>query len=361
MNQRNDLIDSVKGIGMISVIIGHSLVTLPISHLKLGIFVYLYHIMLFFFVAGFLYDGNKYNHFKSAHIYIGKRFYGIFKPYVLYNTGFVLLHNLLSSFWLINAGAYSVNECIIWLVSGAILQTNEAMLGAFWFLPVLFVSCVMFCISFCLSAEISTRFCNCKNVTIILMSFIMLPFAILGLYTNYFGMYLSYHIQTALLAVPIMYLGYISKIYYPKIRSLFSWVGCLASCAVLCLIVHYNVISVELSANQIGNVFLFYPVTCIGLYFCICLANILQKCSPVQKLLSFIGKNSFHFMALHFIIFKLLDRLVSLFRSDPETVINAFPHSYNLGLIYTVVTVIVMGIIITLIKNAKKVCRRTEK
>ena len=56
MKKRFDLVDSLKGIGMISIIIGHSVSILPITCLKIGCFVYLYHIMLFFFSTGFLYD-----------------------------------------------------------------------------------------------------------------------------------------------------------------------------------------------------------------------------------------------------------------------------------------------------------------
>lgn len=355
MNQRNEMLDSVKGIGMLSIIIGHSLTTLPITHMKLGSFVYLYHIMLFFFVAGFLYDDNKYNQYGRIPAYIGKRFYGIFKLYVLYNTGFVLLHNLLVSFSLITAESYSPNECLIWLLSGVTMQTNEAMLGAFWFLPVFFVSNVLFCLTFCIVIEISSHFCNHQIIAKTLMFISMLLFAIIGLYTNQCGMYLSYHIQTAFLAVPVMYIGYIVKTKYSIISPLFCWIGCFVSCVFLCLIVYFNVITVELSVNQIGNPVLFYPVTCLGLYFCMCLSHVLQRCTPAHKVLSFVGRYSFHFMALHFITFKILDRLISLVRCDSETVAKLFPHSYDLGLTYTVVSVIVISILITLMNTAKKI------
>ena len=49
--QRDTLIDLLKGIGIISIVIGHSSWILPGIGFPMGPFVYTYHIMIFFFVA----------------------------------------------------------------------------------------------------------------------------------------------------------------------------------------------------------------------------------------------------------------------------------------------------------------------
>lgn len=351
MKKRNEIIDLLRGIGMLSVIIGHSLVELPLTHLRLGEFVYLYHIMLFFFVAGFLFD-EKYGYFENAHIYIGKRFSRIFRCYSIYNFGFVILHNLLSSLTLISAEAYSLDECAIWSLSGIVLQTNESMLGAFWFLPVFLVSNVLFCLTMCVVHSIVGWYRNSRVYNTIIIILFILLFAIVGIYTNKRGMYLPYHIQTSFLAIPVMFAGWIVKKHYEKICSILGVIGCLISFVVLCCAVHYNPINFELSMNQLGNPLLFYPITFIGIFFCICLANILKRIAPLKKGVSFIGKYSYHFMALHFLAFKILDKCVSLIKLDTASQVSAFPHTYNFGLLYTIVAVAEISLVIYLMKKA---------
>lgn len=90
MSNRYEIIDAVKGIGMISVIIGHSAMVLPLTHIRIGNYVYLYHLMIFFFTTGFLYN-ERYN--DKIGIYIRKRALSLLKPFVIYNTIFVLFHN----------------------------------------------------------------------------------------------------------------------------------------------------------------------------------------------------------------------------------------------------------------------------
>ena len=143
--KRDETVDALKAIGIISVIIGHTAEVLPLTRLKLGAFVYLYHIMVFFFAAGYVFDENSAD---KPYVYIGKRVFRIFLLYVGYNTLFVLLHNFFRSVSIIRADAYSINDILIFLAAGTVFQTNETMLGAFWFLPVYLVSSAVFCILF---------------------------------------------------------------------------------------------------------------------------------------------------------------------------------------------------------------------
>lgn len=51
---RDKLIDIVKAIGIISIVIGHSAWTVTKLNIKIGPFVYMYHLMIFVFTAGYL-------------------------------------------------------------------------------------------------------------------------------------------------------------------------------------------------------------------------------------------------------------------------------------------------------------------
>ena len=69
--------------------------------------------------------------------------------------------------------------------------------------------------------------------------------------------------------------------------------------------------SIELSVNQILHPALFYPVTLLGIYFCMGLAKMLSRNPYTEKFFSMVGKESFHIMALHFLGFKIVDRIYS--------------------------------------------------
>ena len=148
--------------------------------------------------------------------------------------------------------------------------------------------------------------------------------------------------QTSILAMPIMFAGWVVKKNMQSLEKLICIWGLIISGVLLFSLVHFNVLTIELAVNQLGNMWLFYPVTLVGIYFCLCISKVVIKIPGIGNGLKFIGKNSFHFMALHFIVFKILDRIISLIKGDDISVANVFPHSYDLGLIYTVVAVLII-------------------
>ena len=295
--------------------------------------------MAFFFCVGFLYD-DKYN--NTLHIFLGKRIWGIAKLYSLYNAIFVLLHNALITIGIIDADIYDFNDILINLASGTIMQTNEAMLGAFWFLPVLFIACFLFCLPIYLIEE---KFNVLKKVKLCSYALCIIVFAIAGIYMNYQEFYLTYHVQTSFLAVPIMYLGWIIKKNIKNIEKYVCWQGAIVSAIILTITVYSN-ITVELSANRLGNIWLFYPITIIGIYFCLCLSELTTRINVFYNAIKFIGRYSFHFMALHFLVFKILDKFVALYKGDSRSISCEFPHSYNLGVGYAFMAIFTISALI---------------
>ncbi len=83
--ERDQYWDIVKGLGIIAVVVGH-------TGSPLMPYVYMYHLALFFFVAGFLYK-EKYS--VDPFFYIGTRLKRLWWPLVKYGVVFVLLHNFL--------------------------------------------------------------------------------------------------------------------------------------------------------------------------------------------------------------------------------------------------------------------------
>lgn len=64
--------DIVKAIGIISIVMGHCCysIMIPALNVSVGEFVYSYHLMVFFFVAGFFYKRGYHEHPEQ---YIGKQ------------------------------------------------------------------------------------------------------------------------------------------------------------------------------------------------------------------------------------------------------------------------------------------------
>ena len=343
MEERNNLIDISKAIGIISVIIGHCCVALPIINFPINLFVYTYHIMIFFFVSGFCYNEKKYGDHLGNYVY--KKISKLVALFFLYNLFFVLFHNLLVNLSLISAPAYSKTDMFIWIVNGFLMETNESLLGAFWFLPMFLFSNLLFGIEFSFSSTICKKNKN-KNKKY----FIDFLFILLCIYIAYFahsrGLFLYYHIQTSCLAIPVIYFGWLVKKYSRYIDKFINVGGLLISFLLICIFIRNLNFRVELSQNIITNIFGFYFLSITGIYFCLSFSKLLLKIRWVNKSLVFIGKNSFHFMALHFLCFKLIDFNVSINTIDVLENRMIFPCTYQFGLVYVVFSILAISLFI---------------
>lgn len=349
MEKRSDIIDLVKAIGIISIMLGHSVYTLPLTHLLVGPVVYLYHLMVFFFTAGFCF---KERYIPDPALYIGKRVAAIVPPFVKYNCCFVLLHNFLSRLSLIAAPPYSRSEMLQWIFSGFVCSSAENMLGAFWFLPVLLVACGIFAFCYAAAARCTARFSGRARDTV--MGGVMVLCAAAGIFITLRGLSLAYHIQTSLLAVPFLFLGFLFSRSYEKLSRFLCRAGYLAAGAVLYLYVVRFSGQIELSANIIGSAWSFYPISLLGIFFCFSLARCIERRDGLlRRMLVYIGKNSFSYMALHFISFKLLDLILVTIRQDGAEVLSRFPHSYDTGLGYTVFSLVFISILLHLWEKGK--------
>lgn len=330
---RDTYIDIVKGIGIISIVIGHSGWVLPIGKgVNIGTFVYSYHIMLFLFVAGYCFK-NIYS--ADPYSYIGKRIKSICPLYVKYNIVFVLLHNILRRIHIIDSEQkiYTVNEIISKILSSFALVTSEGMLGAFWFLPMYLFAICIFCILFSWAERTNRK--NVVHGVIIILS------GLAGIYINWNQMYLNYHIQTSILAIPLIYIGYFCKLKWEWIYNYLSVVVGILCAAVIYWIMSLDIGIVELTVNSIINPYLFFPVTLMGIYFCLSLAKVLNHFTITRKIFSLVGKNSFHIMALHFLGIKIVDLIYGNIINAEPSVIEGYPHGFNLWFVYWIFGILI--------------------
>lgn len=75
----------IKAIGIFTVVNGH------LNAGTLGHIYYFFHMPLFFFLAGYLYNDNKYS--ENPLLMIRQRLKSLYLPFVLYSFAFLLLRN----------------------------------------------------------------------------------------------------------------------------------------------------------------------------------------------------------------------------------------------------------------------------
>ena len=339
--KRYEIIDILKAIGIISVVIGHCGWRLPLTNFPIGKFVYSYHIMVFMFVLGFLFKSDE----AKPYAYIGKTICGIGKLFITYAILFALLHNVFVSFNMINAKPWSMMDLGIKLVSTLCLTSGEVLLSAFWFLPMYIFIAILFCCGF--------YFIKKRKYALVWHLLFVFVSMFLGVFLSHRNVFLTYHAQTSFLAIPVCYLGYITKKYWDKITKFVPTYGALISALCILLLVQGLNIVIDVSQNKVGNTWLFYLVTFVGLYFCVSLAKCIDKFKISSKIFCYIGKNSFHIMALHFMCIKLFDIIYGAIIHADKSILMKFPYSFNLPYVYYIVGIGLPLLLIAIVRGIK--------
>ena len=354
--KRNNLIDIVKAIGIISIVIGHSAWRVTKLNIEIGPFVYMYHLMIFIFTAGYLFSIEKIKNEEDIYKYIGKRLCKMVVLYFLYNFIFVLLHNILIKINIISGELYDKSDIVTNCLNGLFFRTNEKMLGAFWFVPMLLITEFLFVVSI----NTINKF-NKKKYMYIVFPVI---FAIIGTILCEKNIDLAYRMQISILAVPFMYMGIIIKKYWNKIEKYIFSFGWIISAIILIMIIKLKIGHIELSKNQIINPVIFYPISIIGIYFCLSLAKMFEKIKYIKTFMGYIGKNSFHIMALHFLSIKIVDIIYSKINNINDiNKISQFPYSYSkdLWILYIVVGTCLPILLIYLINSIKQYIKNKKE
>lgn len=161
MKERNQYIDILKGIGALSIVMGHASGSITIGGLTLSVgkFVYLYHLAIFFFCSGYLY--KKGTDFGT---YVLKRLKTLYVPFLKYCLAYLIMRNIFIRMGIIDANCYSLDESIIAFTNILIFNGPGELLGAFWFLPVMFASMCMF--AWALSLDQKRKFVKTENMCV---------------------------------------------------------------------------------------------------------------------------------------------------------------------------------------------------
>lgn len=190
MNTRIDYIDILKGIGILFVIIGH-MYTAP----ECRVYVYSFHLPLFFIISGALLNETKYKAFKDFFI---SRFKSLFFPFMVF---YVILW---LGWFFVERPMRSIDVSPVETAFGLIWASDSWRWifpgGLLWFVPALFSLEIIY------YAVITTFKNKWLSLAVLVILFVM------GLSLARFDLFiLPWGINNALISIPFFAVGHLCK------------------------------------------------------------------------------------------------------------------------------------------------------
>lgn len=138
MTKRVEWLDSLRGVAMLAVVIGHSCELYVSADSTMMKLIYSFHMPLFFMVSGATFRVDKYERFRDCLIGEAKR---LLVPYVwLYLIDLPLWY---LNWEVLGSNSTSLSELLLGLFT-ANKQINNMTNGALWFLPTLFLVSILY-------------------------------------------------------------------------------------------------------------------------------------------------------------------------------------------------------------------------
>lgn len=352
-DNRNITIDFIKGAAIILMVMGHALADWPQGGGLRG-FIGMFHMPVFFIASGYFFRGDRLFSLGDVRRYIGKKVLRLYLPYVFWTLVFLMLHNLFIK-WNIYTDNIALNQFVKGELSNAksaigieegfqnILWTAimvyrpEPMLAC-WFLKALLFITVGYSV-----VEFTSRRLS-YNATIV-QSFVALVLLVLYRYhpkvpfdalifhcggSGAFYGYFFFHLGRVLNERKINF----------EINSV--WVSASMVFVSVSLLIAAMYLSSGIRMHRISEA-LYLPIfVSSALVGWILLCEVANVSHGVGVLISYIGRNTMPILLFHFLAFKLVNYIGTLYYSHPAFVTAGFPasyHSWTWTLVYTLVGV----------------------
>lgn len=314
-NERSDLIDIVKGIGIFLVVLGHQNTVLTQE-------IYSFHMPLFFFISGIFH--KNYDFYLE---FIKRKIKTLMIPYFIFATSLFLFWFFISrNFGESSKIKVSILENFMGIFIGAgIKNISQISWGAtLWFLPCLFLITNIYYFLDKLSI---------KKIIGINFLLVIIAWFLLRLNIKYLNIW---HFVTALFALPFYSIGKIIKEQILIKRNINS--------IILLILFSINILTsklngkIDMNMNIYNNLIMFYISAFSGILF---LIFFIKKINLKSKIFKFLGKNTLIIFAYHLrvdiIITVLLTYILKLNLSENliiNIVLSIFQIILCLPLIY---------------------------
>lgn len=313
MGNRNTYIDILKGIGILSVVVGHAFYRASREYNIAYIiknFVYIYHLIIFFWASSCLYRPRKCNE------YIRK----LWKNYKKYVSIALLSYFLLPVWYYFDVFNRITFHEILYQVAHILLfqVTRGVFTGPMWFVTWFIVAQTIFYI---IDKVFNEKYLVGKGI-------IYMSLGALGFLMSYKGWLVHfYYMDRALIVQPIMFIGSLCKNAKPTLKQ--SYIICPFSAVIIMTLNQITGFHVELSHSDLYGYWLFYPVVFIGILFCLSASHIIEA-SLLNPFFQKLGQYSFILMATHIMGFKLLDGILGkINNSITSEILHMYPTSFS--------------------------------
>lgn len=390
---RINYLDTAKGIGIILVCIGHACTNQAVAadavNADIIRFVTLFHMALFFFINGMLYN-EKYSE-RPVHGIV-KKVKAYYIPFVTYNLIFWLFHNLFAKLHLISGEldakdyAYTGLKSFLTSFLKSVVGFRQRFAGAMWFLECLVLISVLFII-----LDYIAKKWFPKRKMLFLSSGVVLIVLINRLFNlidiPYIPGSISQMVYWGLNGLVFFYLGYLYQ-HQQWNRKLSPKKGRIAAALFAVLVITVilmkpDIVSVITNAsipvyrnglkaitggeNTVGLSLLKY----LG-FAVVCLAGIimtllLSQCRGISdnKLLKLCGRYSLHIMCLQFLAFKAVSAVIVIGYDLPLERLAEYPVLHDVNgiwwIVYAAAGCILPILTIALLNQVKKlVWKRKE-
>lgn len=334
----------VKGIGIILVVMGH--VCEPLVS-----YIYMFHLPLFFFVSGFLYNEDKYG--DDPYLNVAARVKSSWLKYVICYWCIILLHNVFYRLNMLEDGAcyFSKTDMISTMAKAALGIGDELFGGTLWFVPVSVICVCLLGFIVTLSRKIFsiTKIIYLKYLTQII---IILACTIVGYILEHKGVSLVADMQAALVSMPFLWAGYVvrkKREFFKKSLNPFL--------AIFCGVFVF-IMSRDFRLDLVYNIIFphVHIVAFCGIYMSLYIAKVFLKTKYLSKLLDIFGQTSYWIMFLHFPILRIFDWSYTVFFNNFDfEAYRVIPVAYHkFDLLYLIIGLGLPTIIYWLVKNINK-------
>ncbi len=306
-------IDTLKGIGIILVVLAHY--SLPIA---LDTYIFSFHMPLFFFISGFLFDFGKYA--ESASNFVKGRFKSLIVPYFCFAVITCIFYLLLDELYTpgIPSIKFFENSIIhrishIFVAFGPAISYNPPL----WFLTCLFVTELLF-------YGLARKYYREPKKLV----FWLIITGVIGyFYSVYVPFRIPWNVDVALAAIvfygagnlfrrltePELRTSFSLKLDSEFIEKLFKVEKYLPAIAILLSLLYLGYLlkfptddKVNMNVLKYGELFSFYLLAFSGIFTFVYLSKRIVS----SKVLEYYGRNSLIILALHFPLKDVLTKLV---------------------------------------------------
>ncbi|NQX96736.1 MAG: acyltransferase family protein [Flavobacteriales bacterium] len=298
---RKGYIDIMKGIGIISVVAGHTYIGITKQ------IIFLFHMPLFFFLGGYLFKTrtNQLQYIKDKSIHLLLPYFSFLL--LLYFPFFTPIssNNLHASSWF--------NYFAIPFIGGQALST---IVGVFWFITCFFVAQQLFNL---LIIKLSTL-----KLQIVLTLFLIISYINSIIYPNF---WLPWNVNVVFAAIPLFYIGFLFKNGIIKIKP---WLITILSVLIFISSFYITTNTYDMKYAKYGIPFFTFFSSIILILFIKLISSIIEKSENISKPFAEIGKASMTIMYLHLPIKLLINNYLTIDKTFTFITVILISFSFHL-------------------------------